>query len=98
MSDSKHAFLSAKADNFRKYIESFSPDAQAQALMNTFNPVMLLPTIMTHLAPAAKAGALPVLADQLMQHLTGVPESDRAAVRDKLIRYFQMFVEVATAA
>ena len=96
MADSKQAFLSGKADNLREYIKSYSPDAEAQALMSTFNPVLILPTILTHLAPAAKAGALPGLVLQLMQHLT-VPESESAAVRDKLLRYFQMFVEVATA-
>ena len=96
MTDSKQAFLSGKADNLLEYIKSYSPDAEAQALMSTFNPVLILPTILTHLAPAAKAGALPGLVLQLMQHLT-VPESESAAVRDKLLRYFQMFVEVATA-
>ena len=50
--------MSGKADNLREYIKSYSPDAEAQALMSTFNPVLILPTILTHLAQAAKAAGV----------------------------------------
>ena len=94
---SKNAFLTEKANNFRTWIQSFSPDAEAQLLMSSFSEHLLLPTILLHLVPLSKSGQLETTADQVLNKLTNVPEDEKVQVKEKLIRYFQMSVEVATS-
>ena len=94
---SKNAFLTEKAINFRTWIQSYSPDAEAQLLMSSFSEHLLLPTILLHLVPLSKSGQLDTTADQVLNILTNVPEDEKDQVKQKMIRYFQMFIEVATS-
>ena len=91
---SKVEFLKEKALNFKTWLSAYSPDTEAQAWMSSFNENMLLPTVLGILCPIAAAGKLDETADQALTHFK-IPEAERPEVKAKLVRYFQMFVEVA---
>ena len=92
---SKLDFLKSKAQNFRALLNSYNPEPEIQNMLTGFNELMLVPTINTVLIPLKNAGKLEQTADQVMSKLK-IPEAERATVRTKLIRYFELFIEVAT--
>jgi len=92
---SKHEFLKQKAQNFRTLLNSYNPDPEVQSMLSGFNEMMLLPTISTVLIPLKKSGKLEVTADQVMTKLK-VPEGEKATVRSKILRYFELFIEVSS--
>lgn len=91
----KLEFLKSKAANFRTLLNSYSPDSDAVKLMSGFNELLLVPTIQNYLVPLKKSGKLDEISRQVMDHLT-VPESDKEAVRSKIVRYFQCFCETVS--
>ena len=93
--DSKLEFLKGKAKNFQAYLTSFTPDDDVSQWLNTFNEGMLIPTILAMLVPMQKAGQIPDSVSQLVAKLQ-VPEDKRHEVQNKIERYLNMFVEVAT--
>lgn len=88
-------FLKGKAKNFQAYLESYTPDEDVRQWLNTFNEGMLVPTILAMLVPMQKAGQIPDSVSQLIAKLQ-VPDDKREEVRNKIERYLNMFVEVAT--
>jgi len=84
-------FLQSKAENFRAFVLGQNPDAELAAHIDTFRPEMLLPTLTTVLLPAIGLKGVHGVVDEIMAHLEPV---DKAAVRDKLVRYITCFYEV----
>ena len=92
---SKHEFLKAKALNFRTLLQSYSPEPEVVSMLSGFNEIMLLPTIQTVLIPLKNANKLEITADQVMSKLR-VPDNEKTEVRTKILRYFALFIEVAS--
>ena len=90
----KQGFLLEKATNFKKYLESFSPDEELQAYIDGFKPESLNTTIMTVVLPIVSSGETKKAVVELMNHLT-VPEKDKANVFNKFVAYLEMFYKVA---
>jgi hypothetical protein len=89
----KQEFLEAKASNFKKYIESFSPDTEVKEYMDNFNPATLVETISSTIVPLAQLKQLDSSADELMKHLN-IPEPSKPDVKKKIVAYLQMFNDV----
>jgi hypothetical protein len=89
----KQAFLETKAQNFKKFIELYSPDTEVKEYMDSFNPEKLIETITTVIVPLAQLNQLDASASELMKHLT-IPESSMTDVKKKIIAYLKMFNDV----
>ena len=92
---SKHEFLKQKAQNFRTLLLSYEPDAEVQNMLSGFNEMMLMPTIHTVLLPLKASGKLEATVAQVMTKLK-VPDAEKATVQSKILRYFELFIEVSS--
>ena len=92
----KHEFLVAKAHNFRKYVAQFKPKPEIQAYIDKFDEAMLVPTLVTLVLPVVKSGTTGDAVDDFMKKLE-VPDSQKAEVKTKIVRYLEMFAQVLTA-
>ena len=90
---SKIEFLEAKAMNFKKYLETMSPDAEVRSYIDSFRPELLAQTITTVVVPIVTLGQIDYSVDELMNHLT-IPEGGKPEVKRKLAAYIQMFHDV----
>lgn len=88
-SPTKLQFLIQKAQNFKKYVESFNPDSEIQAYIASFNEENLSSTIMTVVCPIIASGQLDSAAEQLVSHLT-ISGCDK----EKIKAYMKMFNDV----
>ena len=93
----KQAFLLAKAHNFRDYVLQYKPNAALLQRLQGFQEALLLPTIATIVVPLVQAGMAKNAVTDFMTNLDGVPEAQRDAVAAKLERYLRMFSEVLLA-
>lgn len=89
----KQTFLETKAQNFKKFIELYSPDTEVREYMDSFKPEKLIETITTVIVPLVSLNQLDSSADELIKHLT-IPESSTAEVKKKIIAYLKMFNDV----
>ena len=89
-----YQLLQEKAVNFRTYIEQFSPNEEAQKVIKSFNPQLLVPTIHLSLLPLKQAEKLADTASAILDRLK-VPDDQKEAVRDKIRRYLECFCELA---
>lgn len=89
----KSVFLLSKAKNFKAFILQYNPDADIQQWLSSFNETMLIPSIMTMLVPLSKLNKLSETADQVLAKME-VPDNQKSEVRDKMIKYFNMFCEI----
>ena len=81
--------------NFRQYLEAHKPDEELQQWIYKFDELLLMPTIVSMLTPVVKLGKTDELVTMCMNKLT-VKDSEKAQVSEKIKRYFNMFVEVAS--
>ena len=93
----KHVFMMSKVTNFRSWLQTMKPSDEAQAMINGFNELLILPTILAHLLPASKQGRLGEVANQVFASLTEVPEGKEEEVKIKIQRYLQCFVDVSSS-
>lgn len=89
----KLSFLESKALNFKKYIESFEPDATVKTYIDDFKPEMLSYTLSSVVVPIVKLGQLDSTVAELVTHLK-VPDGQGDDVKKKLTAYLQMFHDV----
>ena len=89
-----YQLLQEKAANFRTFIEAYSPDAEAQKVIKSFNPQLLVPTIHLSLLPLKQAGKLAETAKAILDRLQ-VPGDQKEAVLDKIRRYLECFCELS---
>lgn len=87
----KQAVLLEKAQNFRTYINDMKPSDVAQSLMSGFNEALLIPSIVTHILPAHRAGTLGQQADLILANLEAIPPGKETEVRTKVLRYLECF-------
>ena len=88
-------YLQQKAANFHAFLNAQNPDAELQLHMGSYQPMLLVPTVMTVLLPLANSGKLESAADDVMSHLS--PAGNPKEVRDKVLHYLQCFVDVGRA-
>ena len=93
MSSERFTFLQEKADNFRNFVLGQSPDTEVMNQINGFQKDLLLQTLTGVLLPAVQIRGIDNLVDELMSHLT---PTDPIAVRGKMKRYFECFIETLT--
>jgi hypothetical protein len=96
MAKTKIDFIIDKAKNFKDYLNSYKPDESIQVYINGFDEKMVIPTILTAVVPIVKAGKQESAVIDLMKKLT-VPEGQEDEVKNKLIRYMEMFAKVMMA-
>ena len=89
----KLSFLEAKAMNFKKYIETYSPDAEVQKYIDTFRPELLVQTLTTVVVPIVQTAQIETSINELVKHLT-IPDDQLETVKKKLKAYLQMFNDV----
>jgi hypothetical protein len=89
----KKEFLVAKAHNFRKYVAQYKPKPEIQAYIDKFDEAMLVPTLVTLVLPVVKSGTTGEAVDDFMKKLD-VPEDQKADVKQKIVRYLEMFAQV----
>jgi hypothetical protein len=95
--NSKIDFLKDKAQNFKKYIIELKPDEEIILWLSTFHEQMLIPTIVGGLLPLKKDNKLDETADKVLEKLKGVNDTNKAEVKIKLRRYFDLFCEVVVS-
>lgn len=93
----KRAYLLSKAKNFRDYINKYTPADEIVAYMKSFNESTLLITLMSVVVPIVQSKTTASAVRDLMKKMS-VPESEQAAVADKLARYLEMFAAVVLSA
>lgn len=91
----KQEFLVSKAHNFRKYVAQFKPKPEIQAYIDKFDEAMLIPTLVTLVLPVVKSGTTGDAVNDFMKKLD-VPDDQKAEVKQKIVRYLEMFAQVLT--
>jgi energy-converting hydrogenase Eha subunit H len=90
----KEQFLIQKGKNFKEFILKYKPDADVLQYMEKFNETNILSSIITLLVPIKLTGN-EVAVNELLSKLT-IPANEVAQVKDKVQRYFEMFIAIAT--
>ena len=90
---SKQLFLETKAENFKNYINGFSPSDSVKSYIEGFNNDQLIPTIVAKLVPVATMGGFDSVAEKFINELV-IPEGQKAIVKNKIIAYMDMFVNL----
>lgn len=89
-------FILEKARNFKDYLQSYKPDESIQVYISGFDEKMVIPTLLTAVVPIVKAGKHESAVLDLMKKLT-IPEGKEEEVKNKLVRYMEMFAKVITS-
>jgi hypothetical protein len=90
----KEQFLIQKGKNFKEFILKYKPDADVLQYMEKFNETNILSSIITLLVPIKLTGN-EVAVNELLSKMT-IPANEVAQVKDKVQRYFEMFIAIAT--
>lgn len=90
----KEQFLIQKGKNFKEFILKYNPDADVLQYMEKFNETNILSSIITLLVPIKLTGN-EVAVNELLSKMT-IPANEVAQVKDKVQRYFEMFIAIAT--
>ena len=90
----KEQFLIQKGKNFKEFILKYKPDADVLQYMEKFNETNILSSIITLLVPIKLTGN-EVAVNELLSKMT-IPANEVAVVKDKVQRYFEMFIAIAT--
>jgi flagellar biosynthesis protein FliP len=90
---SKSEFLKQKAHNFREFLLKQNPSDDVKKFVETFDESKINYTILTTLVPIKQMGTADIMVDELMAKLN-ISDSAKPEVKAKILRYFDMFVEV----
>lgn len=90
---SKEDFLKQKAHNFREYLLKQNPSEDVKKFVETFDESKINYTILTTLVPIKQMGTADLMVDDLMEKLN-ISEQSKPEVKAKILRYFDMFVDV----
>jgi hypothetical protein len=93
----KQEFLIQKGKNFKEFISKYKPDQEVSDYMQKFDEKNILSSILTLLLPLHVSGTSETAILELMSKLT-IPASETEAVKEKIGRYFSMFVDVVVTA
>lgn len=91
----KEQFLIQKGKNFKEFILKYKPDDDMLQYMEQFNEKNIFSSIHTLLVPLKFAGTEEPVINELLSKLT-IPANEVAPVKDKVQRYFEMFIAIAT--
>jgi hypothetical protein len=89
----KQDFILQKAKNFKTFILKQNPSEEVSKFLETFDESKINYTILTTLVPIKQMKTEEIMVDDLMNRLNP-PEGTREDVKNKILRYFDMFVEV----
>jgi hypothetical protein len=87
---SANDFITQKAENFRSYLLSMSPDLELKQQLDGYTKEKVMPTLLTVLLPSVAALGVDGVVSEIMLHITA---PDTAAVTEKVKRYIQCFLE-----
>ena len=73
---------------------TFKPDTEVLQYMEQFNEKNIMSSILTLLVPLKATGTSETAINELLSKLI-IPSSEISAVKDKIGKYFDMFVDVA---
>jgi hypothetical protein len=90
---SKEDFLKEKANNFREYLLKQNPSDEVKEFITTFDDAKINYTILTTLIPIKQMKTEEIMVDELMEKLN-ISGTEKVEVKKKILRYFDMFVEV----
>jgi uracil phosphoribosyltransferase len=90
----KTEFLIEKGKNFKKYILTYRPNSEVVEYMHQFDEKNIMSSILTLLVPMKATGSSDMAINELISKLT-VPTDEIPAVKEKIGKYFDMFVDVA---
>ena len=90
----KTEFLIEKGKNFKKYIMSFQPNSEVLEYMEKFDEKNIMSSILTLLVPLKATGMSETTINELLSKLI-VPANEVSNVKEKIGKYFDMFVDVA---
>ena len=93
----KQEFLIQKGKNFKEFISKYKPDQEVTDYMQKFDEKNIMSSILTLLVPLHVSGTSESAILELMAKLT-IPASETQAVKEKIGRYFSMFVDVVVTA
>jgi hypothetical protein len=93
----KQEFLIQKGKNFKEFISKYKPDQEVSDYMEKFDEKNILSSILSLLVPLQVSGGSETAILELMAKLT-IPASETQAVKEKIGRYFSMFVDVVITA
>ena len=89
----KEDFLKEKANNFRAFLLKQNPSDDVKEFVNNFDDAKINYTILTTLVPIKQMGTADIMVDDLMAKLN-ISDTEKSEVKAKILRYFDMFVEV----
>ena len=90
---SKEEFLKQKANNFREFLLKQKPSDEVKKFVETFDDSKINYTILTTLIPIKQMKTEEIMVDELMEKLN-ISDTEKPEVKAKILRYFDMFVEV----
>ena len=90
----KSEFLIEKGKNFKKYILTFKPNSEVLEYMEKFDEKNIMSSILTILVPLKATGTSENAINELLSKLI-VPTDQISGVKEKIGKYFDMFVDVA---
>lgn len=86
-------FLIQKGKNFKQFIMKYKPDDDVLEYMAKFDEKNVLSSILTLLVPLKATGNQDKTIEGLLEKLT-IPGDEVQSVREKIGRYFDMFIEI----
>lgn len=89
----KQEFLIEKGKNFKKYLLTFKPNTEVLEYMEKFDEKNIMSSILTLLVPLKATGTSETAINELLSKLI-VPTNEIPAVKEKIGKYFDMFVDV----
>jgi hypothetical protein len=89
----KSEFLIEKGKNFKKYLLTFNPNSEVLEYMEKFDEKNIMTSILTLLVPLKATGTSETAINELLSKLV-VPTHQVSEVKEKISRYFDMFVDV----
>jgi hypothetical protein len=93
----KQEFLIQKGKNFKEFISKYKPDQEVSDYMQKFDEKNIVSSVLTLLVPLHVSGTSESAILELMAKLC-IPASETQAVKEKIGRYFSMFVDVVITA
>jgi hypothetical protein len=90
----KTEFLIEKGKNFKKFILTLKPNSEVLEYMEKFDEKNIMSSILTLLVPLKATGTSETAINELLSKLI-IPTDQVSDVKDKIGRYFDMFVDVA---
>ena len=76
------------------YLLSLSPDNELKVQLDGYSSIKIMPTILTVLLPSVATLGVDGVVSEIVSHVTA---TDTDAVKEKVKRYIQCFLEAVTS-